>query len=140
MGDMLAHIELDNRQLDPHDSLHRRPAATSIAQFERLTQARCKLIEEAGSSISTPYYVVLVFWLAIVFARLGLNAPRNALSYTTMALGGLSIASAIFVILEFDTPFGGFFSVSSQPMRDALAYLSRLPLPDKFSLLPRRRG
>jgi hypothetical protein len=40
-------------------------------------------------------------------------------------MGGLTIASAIFVILDMDTPFGGLFSVSSQPMRDALAQLSR---------------
>jgi len=69
--------------------------------------------------------VVLVFWLTVVFASFGLNAPRNILSYTVIALGGLAIASAIFVILDMDTPFGGLFSVSSQPMRDALAQLSR---------------
>jgi hypothetical protein len=31
----------------------------------------------------------------------------------------------MFVILALDTPFDGFFTVPSQPMRDALAYLSR---------------
>jgi hypothetical protein len=124
-GDMLSQVELDIRQLEPHDSMHRRLAATSIAQFERLMQTRWRLIEQTGSSISPPFYIVLVFWLAVVFGSFGLNAPRNALSYTTIALGGLSIASAIFVILELDTPFGGLFTVSSQPMRDALAYLSR---------------
>jgi hypothetical protein len=125
MGDMLTHIEADIRQLEPHDPMHRRLASTCIAQFERLMQARWKLIEETGSSISTPFYIVLVFWLAVVFASFGLNAPRNALSYTTIALGALSIASAIFVILELSTPFGGLFKVSSQPMRDALAHLSQ---------------
>jgi hypothetical protein len=125
MGDMLAHIEADIRQLEPHDLMHRRLAITCIAQFERLMQTRWRLIEESGSSISTPFYVVLVFWLAVVFASFGLNAPRNALSYTTILLGALSIASAIFVILELDSPFDGLFTVSSQPMRDALAYLSQ---------------
>jgi len=86
---------------------------------------RWKLVEEAGSSISVPFYVVLVFWLAIVFGSFGLTAPRNALSYTVMMLAGLSIASAIFVILELDTPFEGLFTVSSQPLRDALTYLSQ---------------
>jgi hypothetical protein len=59
-----------------------------------------------------------------VFGSFGLNAPRNVLSYTTIALGAVSIASAIFVILDLDKPFGGIFSVSSQPMRDALTQLS----------------
>ena len=42
-----------------------------------------------------------------------------------IALGGLAIASAMFVILDMDNPFGGFFVVSSQPMRDAWGQLSR---------------
>lgn len=125
MSDMLTHIELDIRHLEPHDPMHRRLATTCIAQFERFMQTRWRLIEETGSSISTPFYVVLVFWLAVVFASFGLSAPRNALSYTTILLGALSIASAIFVILELDSPFAGLFTVSSQPMRDALAYLSQ---------------
>jgi hypothetical protein len=125
MSDMLAHIELDIRQLEPHDLMQRRLLGTCIAQFERLMQTRWRLVEETGSSISTPFYVVLVFWLAVVFGSFGLNAPRSVLSYTMIALGGLSIASAIFVILELDSPFGGLFTVSSQPMRDALTYLSQ---------------
>jgi len=91
------------RQLEPRDLMHRRLLTTSIAQFERLMQTRWRIVEETGSSISVPFYVVLVFWLAIVFGGLGLTAPRNALSYTTIALGGLSIVSAIFVILELDS-------------------------------------
>lgn len=125
MGDMLTHIELDIRQLQPQNPMHHRLATTCIVQFERLMQTRWRLIEETGSSISAPFYIVLVFWLAIVFGNFGLTAPRNALSYTAILLGGLSMASAIFVILELDTPFGGLFAVSSQPMRDALAYLSQ---------------
>jgi len=72
-----------------------------------------------------PFYVVLVFWLAIVFGSFGLTMPRNALSYTAIGLGAVSIASAMFVILELDTPFSGLFTVSSQPLRDALAHLSQ---------------
>jgi len=125
MSDMLEHIEREIRELEPHDAMHRRLSVTCIAQFERLMQTRWRIIEETGSSISPPFYVVLVFWLTVVFASFGLNAPRNVLSYTVIALGGLAIASAIFVILDMDSPFGGLFVVSSQPMRDALAQLSR---------------
>jgi hypothetical protein len=105
--------------------MHRRLLTTCIAQFERLMHTRWQILEETGSSISTPFYVVLVFWLAIVFGSFGLNAPRNGLSYTIILLGAISIASAMFVILELDTRFEGYFTVSSQPMRDALANLSR---------------
>jgi hypothetical protein len=124
-SDLLTRIELEIRALEPQNPMHRRLLTTCIAQFERLMQTRWRLDEETGSSISVPFYIVLVFWLAIVFGGFGLTAPRSALSYTTIALAGLSIASAIFVILELDTPFTGRFTVSSQPMRDALAFLSQ---------------
>jgi hypothetical protein len=68
--------------------MHHRLLTTSISQFERLMHTRWQLIEETGSSISTPFYIVLVFWLAIVFGSFGLNAPRNALTYTIILLGG----------------------------------------------------
>ena len=56
-----------------------------------------------------PFYVVLTFWLVILFASFGLSAPRNALSYITILLGALSIASVVYVILDLDTPFSGLF-------------------------------
>jgi hypothetical protein len=72
-----------------------------------------------------PFYLVLVFWLAVAFASFGLSAPRNMIAFVMLGLGAVSIASAIFVIVDLDTPFTGLFSVSSQPLRHALAHLSR---------------
>jgi hypothetical protein len=124
-GEMLVQVETDIRALDPRDPMHRRLLQTCINQFELLMRARWKLIEEAHSSISMPFYVVLTFWLVIIFAGFGLNAPGNTLSVITIMLGALSIASVMFVILDLDTPFVGFFTVSSEPLREALAQLSR---------------
>jgi len=104
--------------------MHQRLLGDCLNQFERLLDQRWKLIEEAHSSISLPFYLVLMFWLAVVFGSFGLTAPRNALSYTMILLGALAIASAVFVILDLDTPFTGSLVVPSQPMRDALAHLS----------------
>ena len=42
-----------------------------------------------------------------------------------IALCAISIASAVFVILDMDTPFNGFIMISSEPMRSALADVSR---------------
>ena len=124
-GDMLTQVETDIRGLDPQDPIHRRLLQTCINQFELLMHARWKLIEEAHSSISEPFYIVLSFWLVIIFASFGLSGPNNILSYITIILGALSIASVMFVILDLDTPFSGVFAVSSQPLREALSQLNR---------------
>jgi hypothetical protein len=124
-NDMLAQVETMIRGLDPKDPEHRQLQQTCINQFELLMHARWKLIEEAHASISMPFYAVLAFWLVIIFASFGLSAPRNMLTAITIMLGGLSIASVIFVILDLDTPFTGIFKVSSGPLREALVQLSR---------------
>jgi len=61
----------------------------------------------------------------VVFASFGLSAPRNLLSYATITIVVVAIASAIYVIVDLDRPFGGIFAVSSEPLREALAQLAR---------------
>jgi hypothetical protein len=125
LGDMLGQAQRDMRQTQPRDAFHQKLAAEALAQFDRLLEQRWKLVEESHGTISSPFDRILVFWLTIVFLSFGLIAPRNALSLVTITLGALSIASALYVILDLDTPFTGAIIVPSQPLRDALAYLSR---------------
>ncbi len=124
MNGLLAAVETAIRSLDPQDRRHRELQQSCINQFEAFMRARWKVIEEAHGSISMPFYLVLAFWLVIIFASFGLSAPHNILTMVTILLGALSIASVVFVILDLDTPFTGFFTVSSAPLRDALVELS----------------
>jgi hypothetical protein len=125
LGAMLDQVGRKLRGLEPTEAARQRLASDCLDQFEHLKQRRWKLIEDAYTSISMPFYLVLVFWLAVAFASFGLSAPRNMIAFVMLGLGAVSIASAIFVIVDLDTPFTGLFSVSSQPLRHALAHLSR---------------
>jgi hypothetical protein len=81
-------------------------------------------LEQAGSSIPTPFLVVLVFWLTIIFASFGLFAPYNTTVVATLFVCALSVSGAIFLILELDTPLTGLMQISDIPLRDAIAHLS----------------
>ncbi|WP_250492073.1 hypothetical protein [Caballeronia sp. GAWG1-1] len=125
LGELLNRGQHEVRVLAPGDAYHQRLADECATRFEDLIALRWKLVEEAHGSISYPFDRILVGWLLIIFLCFGLIAPRNALSLVTITLGALSIASAVLVILDLDTPFSGPIMVHSQPMRDALAYQSR---------------
>jgi hypothetical protein len=88
-------------------------------------QARWLLFAQKGSSIPTPFLVVMVGWVALILASFGLFAPRNMTALATLLVCSLAIASAIFLILELDRPFGGIIQISSAPVRNALAQLGR---------------
>ena len=86
-------------------------------------QMRWLLFEQTESSISLPMLIVLIAWLAIIFVSVGLFAPPNATVIVALMLSALSVAGAIFLILELDMPFDGVIQISSAPMRNALNHL-----------------
>ena len=90
-----------------------------------LGQMRWLLFEQAGTSISTPLLVIVVFWLTILFFSFGLFAPSNATATASLMVAALSVSGAIFLILELDHPFGGLIRISSQPMRNVLTHIAR---------------
>lgn len=125
LGDMLNLAGQRLRELVAPDVYHQKLKDDSIVQFQRTIDQRWKLIEEAHSTISKPFFMTLTFWLIVIFLSFGLIAPRNALALVMITMGALSIASAVYVMVDLDTPFSGPIVISSQPMRDALAHLNR---------------
>jgi hypothetical protein len=95
----------------------------ALEDMEELLKARWAIVSSTVSSIPTPFLVVLVFWLTITFTSFGLFAPRNGTVVAALLVCTLSVAGAIFLILEMDTPFQGLIRISSQPMQYAYSRL-----------------
>jgi membrane-bound ClpP family serine protease len=64
----------------------------------------------------------VVLWLVIIFLSFSVLAPPNATAALALFASALSVAGAIFLILEMDRPFTGVIQVSSEPLATALAY------------------
>ncbi len=112
--------------LTPEDDVHKALQARALQLGGDLGQTRLLLMtESAGGSIPGPFLVILTFWATILFASFGLFAPRHATAIAVLFVCALSIAAAIFVILEMDRPFGGLIRVPSAPVRNALAMMGR---------------
>jgi hypothetical protein len=109
--------------LSPKTESQRALQAQALKTGTDIAQSRWSLFAQRGSSIPTPFLAVLVFWLAIIFASFSLFAPRNATVLATLFVCSLSVAGAIFLILELDRHFGGVIQISDAPLREALAQL-----------------
>ena len=108
------------RSLEPTDTLHRAIASACISDFTDVQKARWAIIEGLHGAVSTPFYMVLMIWLAIMFGCFGLRAPPNRLNFIIIALCSISVSMAVFVIQSLDFPYGGLFGVPSDTMRNAL--------------------
>jgi len=111
--------------LTPQSDVQRSMQSQALTLAAAVGRTRLLLFEHLGASIPVPFLVVVVFWLCIIFASFGLFAPRNATVITVLCVCALSVAGAIFLILELDRSFEGLLQVSSAPLRAALAQLGR---------------
>ena len=71
------------------------------------------------------FLIVVIFWLTATFASFGLYAPRNATVVAVLLVAAVSVAAAVFLVLELDGPFDGLIKVSSGPFRFALTQLNQ---------------
>lgn len=122
LGKILDQIEQQIHSWRPPDAAHQQLAARCLAQFETTLAQRWTLVMQAQQTIPFPLLIGLVAWLVIVFASFGLNAPNNALVQVTLLLSSATIASALYLTVEMDTPYNGLIKISSASMREALAH------------------
>jgi hypothetical protein len=117
------------QQLTPRDDSQRSFRDQAIQIVADLGHTRSLLLEQTGGSIPMPFLVVLVFWFTMIFITFGLFAPSNSTVVVVLLVCALSVAGAIFLILELDQPFEGLIQISDAPLRGALTRLGPAPSP-----------
>ena len=98
-------------KLSPQNERQRSVQARAIGTLQEIAKTRLLLFAEAGSAIPMPFLVVLIFWLAIIFASFSLFADNNATTVVALCIFALSASAAIFLILELGEPFTGLMRI-----------------------------
>lgn len=117
---------VDRIELLPVDNVQQRAfQSQTLSMSTALTLSCWQLVERVKTSLPTHLLTILTFWLCILFAQVGLFAPRNWTVGVVAVLCALSTSAALFLILEMNMPLGGLIKVSSAPLRAALEQLGK---------------
>ena len=92
---------------------------------ENIAATRVLMTQDLGGSIPSPFLLVLGFWLAAMFTTFGLFARANATVVAVLLAGAMSVAGAMFLILELDRPLDGMMRLSTEPLRHAVETVGR---------------
>lgn len=111
--------------LSPKDDARRALKTRALDTTADLARGRMRLFVGQDNSLPLPFLVVLVFWLTLLFVGYGLLAPGNATLVGVLMVCTLSVAGAVFLLLELARPFTGIMRVSSDPLRDVLTILGK---------------
>ena len=121
MDDVLDMIE----QLAPPDEARRAIRSHSLQTCSELVHSRWLMIEQAQATPPTVFLGMLIFWLTVLFASLGLLAPRNLTTWTCLFVCAVSMAGAIYLILEMNRPLEGAVQISPAPLQKALSLVGK---------------
>ncbi len=124
LGGLLGNVRLAVLALPGGEPRRDGLRADAAAMAETALQTRWLLIERAGTSIQPLFMVILIVWITLIFVSFGYNAPRNATVATSFLLCAAALAGCIFLIVEMDGAFEGMITISSAPMRSALAHMT----------------
>jgi hypothetical protein len=106
--------------LSPKDDSQRALKAQAMSMVMDLAQLRTLLLVQSTPSISKPMLMIVISWLVVIFLSFSLLSPSNATANLALVISAVSVAGAIFLILELDRPFSGMVRISSEPMVNAL--------------------
>lgn len=107
------------------DDEHQALRAQALQLANDIQQVRWLAIAQGVVPLPIPFLVVLLFWVSILYVSYGLLAPGNLTVTAVQFLGALSVAGAIFLILEMNRPLDGIIKVSSAPMLKALEFIDQ---------------
>jgi hypothetical protein len=111
--------------LIPNDEAHRALQSRAFELAESLLEQRWLLVSQTETPVPTAFLVILVFWLTVTFGSYGLYAPVNGTTMTALFLGSVSVAAAIFLVLELGSPFEGQVKISGEPIHRAAELMAR---------------
>lgn len=112
--------------LQPKTDAQKQALATANQYASMVEQTRLLTsLQVASHPVSAVLVVILVFWTVALFFAIGLYATPNVLVLTALTFGALSIAFAIFLILELGLPYTGLFRVSPAALEQTIEYVDK---------------
>jgi Protein of unknown function (DUF4239) len=112
-------------KLTPRNDEQRFGQSRALQLMTDMANTRRLMAEQAGGSLSWPFFVVLVFWLVVLFLGFGMFARMNATVFVAFVVGAASVAGAIFLILEMNHPYSGMMRISDAPIHNALEFIGK---------------
>jgi hypothetical protein len=111
--------------LAPKTEAQRFDRSRALQLLTALGETRRLLYEQASGSLSWPFLLILISWVVALFVGFGLLTRYNATVLAALFVGALSVAGAIFLIVEMNRPYSGLMQISSAPIRHAMAAIGQ---------------
>lgn len=88
-----------------------------------IARTRLLMFSDGEPAILTPFLLILMFWLAVVFASYSLFVEPGRIVIAALLVFALSISSALFLVADLSQPFVGLMQLPKEQLRQTLGPL-----------------
>ena len=126
--DLLAKVEDAAAALSVDTAAQRFRQSRILEVADTIVQEHYSLVKQNLDNLPPSLIALLIAWLVLLFAGNALFAPHHVTSLMVLLTSAGAASGAIFLMLELDTPNGGFVQLSSLPLQHAIDVMERHPI------------
>jgi hypothetical protein len=89
-----------------------------------IAHTRLLMFADGDKPILTPFLLILIFWLAVIFASFSLFVEPGRLMIAALLVFALSVSSALFLVADLSQPFVGLMQLPKDQLEHTLAPLN----------------
>jgi hypothetical protein len=89
-----------------------------------VARTRLLMFADSDNPILTPFLLILIVWLTVIFTSFGLFVEPGRVVLTALLIFALSVSSGLFLISDLSQPFAGLMQISNEELTRALAPLN----------------
>ena len=106
--------------LDPTTAPQKEALAAAKANLALMEQTRLLMSLQLSSPVAWSLLTSVIFWSMFLFCGFGVLSGTNPTTIVALGLGAISVASAMFLILDLTQPYSGLFRIPASAMQQAI--------------------
>jgi hypothetical protein len=106
--------------LDPKTPAQKDALAEAKANFALMEQTRLLMSLQLSSPVPWSLVTSVILWSMFLFCGFGILSGTNPTTIVALAFGAISVASAMFLILDLTQPYSGLFRVPPSAIQQTL--------------------